>query len=57
MKGQVIRTLVNSSLKAGSYDVTWNGTDAKGNTVASGVYFYRLTSDNQTITKKMLLSK
>jgi hypothetical protein len=57
MKGQVVRTLLNSSVKAGNYSVSWNGTDDKGIAVASGVYFYRLTSDNKTITKKMLLSK
>jgi hypothetical protein len=57
LKGQLIRSLVNTNAKAGNYNVSWNGTDGKGNAVASGVYFYRLTNDNKTITNKMLLSK
>jgi hypothetical protein len=57
LKGQLIRTLVNGNAKAGSFNASWNGKDDKGNSVASGIYFYRLTNEHQTITNKMLLSK
>jgi hypothetical protein len=56
-KGQIVRSLVNAHVKAGSYKAVWNGTDNNGNAVSSGVYFYRLNNGSQSITKKMLLSK
>ncbi len=57
MKGQVVRTLVNSSVTAGNHSVVWNGTDDNGSAVSSGLYFYKIQSNNQTLTKKMLLAK
>jgi hypothetical protein len=56
--GQKVKVLVdNVSQKAGSYQVQWNGQDQQGRSVASGIYLYQLTADNQTIAKKMLLLK
>ncbi|PKN77566.1 MAG: hypothetical protein CVU48_11185 [Candidatus Cloacimonetes bacterium HGW-Cloacimonetes-1] len=57
LKGQVVRTLVNNDVAAGTHSIVWNGIDSNGKSVASGVYFYRVTNNNQSITKKMLLSK
>lgn len=57
LKGQVVRTLVNEVREAGKYTVVWNGMDDNGNNVSSGLYFYRLSSGNDTVTRKMLLSK
>jgi hypothetical protein len=37
--------------------VTWSGTDAAGEKVASGVYFYRLSTAAFEQTRKMLLIK
>jgi len=37
--------------------VIWNGKTDKGNSTGSGVYFYRLSTDNYTQTKKMMLLK
>jgi hypothetical protein len=37
------------------YSVGWNGLDARGVDVTSGVYFYRLKAGEETITKKMIL--
>jgi hypothetical protein len=37
--------------------VEWDGNDADGNSVASGVYFYRLESEGLTASRKMLLLK
>jgi len=52
MLGREIATLVNEKLAPGSYKVTFNGMD-----YSSGVYFYRLTTNNFTDTKRMLLLK
>lgn len=50
--GREIETLVNESLQAGTYQTTWNAAS-----YPSGVYFYKIVSDNYTETKKMLLIK
>ena len=42
---------------AGENVVTWNGRDMNGDQVASGVYFYRLSTDKYTETRKMMLLK
>lgn len=55
--GQEVRTLVDEAKEAGYYTVTWDGKDAYGNNVASGVYFYRLTAGNFTATRRMVLMK
>lgn len=57
LKGQKVKTLVNDHKLAGNYDVTWKGNDNNGRSVASGIYFYRLKSGNESGTKKMVLMK
>ncbi len=55
--GQRVITLVNETKGAGQWEVEWHSTDQSGNPVASGVYFYRLTTSDLTLSKKMLLLK
>lgn len=50
--GKEIVTLVNEKLTPGTYSVDWNASE-----YPSGVYFYRLQSDNFTQTKRMILIK
>lgn len=50
--GSEIATLINDVLNAGSYEVDFN---AEG--LTSGVYFYTLSTDNFTNTRKMILTK
>jgi hypothetical protein len=53
-----VKTLLNESRAAGSYtDVRWDGRDARSQTVASGVYFYKLVTDGFSQTRKMVLLK
>ncbi|HNX01922.1 MAG TPA: FlgD immunoglobulin-like domain containing protein, partial [Candidatus Cloacimonadota bacterium] len=56
-KGQLIRDFKFNHAAAGHYQFAWNGTDMKGNDVATGVYYYRMNSGNYTDTKKMVLMK
>ncbi len=53
--GQEVARLVDSRLSAGHHVVSWDGRNALGQSVASGVYFYRLTSADFTQTRKMAL--
>ncbi len=56
--GREIVTLVNEVKSPGEYTVEWDGTNSKGQQVASGVYFYQLKTSNGYInTKKMILLK
>ncbi len=49
--------LAGKSLGAGHHEVAWQGRDASGNRVASGVYFYRLTTNLFSETRSMVLLK
>jgi len=42
--GRLVRTLIDRDLAAGPHTATWNGVDHRGRSVASGTYFYRLTT-------------
>jgi subtilisin family serine protease len=55
--GQMVRVLHDGTAAAGEYLVEWDGCDESGRTVASGVYFYRLTAETETITRKMVFLK
>lgn len=53
--GQRVRTLVNERQPVGPYQIRWDGRNDKGESVASGVYLYKLVSTNFIQIKKMLL--
>jgi spore coat protein A len=53
--GQKVRTIANSVYGAGEHVANWDGKDALGNPVASGVYFYKLTTGVAAQVKKMVL--
>ena len=55
--GQVVQTLVNQRMEAGSYSVTWDGKDDNANKVSSGVYFYRIQAGKFSQAMKMILTK
>jgi hypothetical protein len=57
LAGQEIRTLVNKRQSAGPQQVVWDGKDLHGNQVASGIYLYRLKTENNIQTRKMILMK
>ncbi|MGD8279360.1 MAG: FlgD immunoglobulin-like domain containing protein, partial [Gemmatimonadota bacterium] len=53
--GERVRTLVDEHHGPGRYRAPWDGRDDRGNGVASGVYFYRLTAPEVTLTRKMVV--
>ncbi len=57
VKGQLVKTLVNSNQNVGMHNVVWNGNDNAGNKVSSGVYFYKMENAGRSEMKKMVLMK
>ncbi len=55
--GQRVRSLISGFYEAGSYTVTWDGTDEAGHSLSSGVYLYRLEAGDLEQTRKMMLLK
>lgn len=52
LKGRRVATLVDSAKEAGQYSLVWDAAD-----LASGIYFYRLSSGGESQTRKMILLK
>ena len=50
-------TLLDTHLNAGEHTVTWNGKDDHGREVVSGLYFYKMQTDNLVEIKKMMMMK
>jgi hypothetical protein len=57
VRGKLVRTLVDQPSQFGHHSIVWNGTDNGGGSVSSGIYFYRLQTDNKVITKKLVVVK
>ena len=55
--GQRVATPVDEFRSAGVHSARWNGKDAEGKPVASGMYFYRLTTGEFSEVRKMVLLK
>jgi hypothetical protein len=53
--GQKVKTLIDDKVEAGYHNVRWNGTNNLGYKVSSGVYLYRLETEQETKVKKMVL--
>ncbi len=57
VNGQIIRTLVDGVMAAGTHAVEWDGLDDQHQPVSSGVYIYRLTSGDQQLSRRMVFMK
>jgi hypothetical protein len=55
--GSLVCTLVDSWREPGVYSAVWDGKDASGAPLASGVYFYSIKADDFVATRKMVLLK
>ncbi len=53
--GQAVTTLANDYLDAGEHTIIWNGTNARGTPVSSGIYFYTIESGEHFQSKRMTL--
>ncbi len=57
IKGQIVRNLAKKSMKAGEHNIVWNGKDDNNKIQASGIYFVRINSGNESSIHKMAMLK
>jgi hypothetical protein len=55
VSGRLVVTLLNAHKEIGRHRVEWNGKNASGSLVPSGIYFYRMRAAGFEVTKKMIL--
>jgi hypothetical protein len=55
LMGRKVQTLISGELPAGNYEVEWNGKNDSGDEVSSGIYLYKLESENRKEVRKMSL--
>ncbi len=55
IQGRLVRELTHKNYSGGEHKITWNGLDDSGHQVASGVYLYRLKTQEHIFHKKMTL--
>ena len=53
--GRLVRTLIDDVREAGRYRAEWDGTNNRGASVASGVYFVRAVSGTMEQTRKLVI--
>ncbi|MCE5270840.1 choice-of-anchor D domain-containing protein [bacterium] len=57
LRGALVGSLVDGERKPGTYTVFWEGRNGRGESLPSGVYFYRLQAGAYVCTRKMVLLK
>ncbi|QQS37887.1 MAG: DUF3160 domain-containing protein [Ignavibacteriales bacterium] len=57
VQGQLVKTLISGRLASGNYIVRWEGENASGSQVSTGVYIYNLTVGERIVSGKMMLLK
>lgn len=57
IRGQKVRSLHRGKLSGGNHSLRWDGCDGNGLGVASGMYFARIQTKNESKTIKMMLMK
>ncbi len=55
--GEKIVNLVDGYQETGNYSINWDARNSNGVRVASGIYFYRLESNNRSAVRRMMLLK
>lgn len=57
MEGKEIKVIGDQKYSAGRSTLQWDGTNANGHLMPSGIYYYSLKSNKSVISKKMILIK
>jgi hypothetical protein len=53
--GRAVAVIARAEMAPGTYAVPWNGLDARGRAVASGMYFAKLRIGETSFVRKMVL--
>ncbi len=53
VRGRLVSTVLDREMGSGAYDVAWDGLAAGGRETSPGIYFYRLTTQDYTATRRM----
>lgn len=56
-RGQLVYNIDRGTQDVGHYEYVWNGTDTRGKTLSSGVYFIRMKAGKTVVNKKAVLMK
>lgn len=57
VSAQLVKTLLNQTLKAGYHTVVWDATNDRNEKVPSGIYFLKISNGNEILMKKMIFAK
>jgi len=57
VNGRLVSTLIDGALQPGNYSAVWNGTDERGTSVSSGVYFLKLEVGSEAAVRKVILAR
>ncbi len=57
VNGRAVNTLLNERMNAGLHTVQWDGTDDRNTLVSSGVYFYKLQTNDSQVVRRMVFLK
>ena len=57
IKGQKVKTLYSGTADKGNHTMIWEGKDMNDKSVSSGLYFYKLKTNNNVLTRKMIMIK
>ena len=57
VSGELVTTLLDEAMSAGTFSITWNGRSSSGRAVSSGLYLYRIQASDFTAVRKMVLVK
>ncbi len=57
LQGHLVRELVQGQRRSGTHQVRWDGTDASGRSVPSGIYFARIVTEEGSVTRKLVVAK
>jgi hypothetical protein len=57
VQGELVKTLVDRSVEAGSHKIDWNATNNRGNRITSGIYFVRLDTRRGSVVNKVVVSR